>query len=100
MAGSSDKSIALDTENVRDIGATYTVGYSNATDRQKLRFQSSALGSDQPNEDLAAELRSYVPANYFYFAVAEHFRGCGVLDCRPFRYRGFARDRLAAETSA
>jgi hypothetical protein len=59
MAGSSDKSIALDTENVRDIGAMYTVGYSNATDRQKLRFQSSALGSDQPNDDLAAELQSY-----------------------------------------
>ena len=56
MAGSSDKSIALDTENVRDIGATYTVGYSNATGRQKLRSQRSALGSDQPNDGLAAEL--------------------------------------------
>jgi hypothetical protein len=31
MAGNSDKRIALDAENVRDIGATYTVCYSNAT---------------------------------------------------------------------
>ena len=30
MVGSSDKRIALDAENVRDIGATYTVCYSNA----------------------------------------------------------------------
>jgi hypothetical protein len=59
MAGSSDKKIALDTENERDTGATYTVCYSNATGRQKLRFQPSALGSDRPNDDLAAELKSY-----------------------------------------
>jgi hypothetical protein len=58
MAGSSDKSIALDAENVRDIGATYTVGYSNATGRQKLRSPASAPGSDQPNDGLAAELQS------------------------------------------
>ena len=44
MAGSSDKSIALDTENVRDIGATYTVGYSNATGRQKLHFPAQGAG--------------------------------------------------------
>jgi hypothetical protein len=31
MAGSSDKSITLDMENVRDIGVTYTARYSNAT---------------------------------------------------------------------
>jgi hypothetical protein len=30
MAGSSDKIIAPDAENVRDIGATYTACYSNA----------------------------------------------------------------------
>jgi hypothetical protein len=31
MAGSSDNRMALDAENVRDIGATYTLGYANAT---------------------------------------------------------------------
>jgi hypothetical protein len=30
MAGSSDKRIVLDTDNMRDIAATYTVGGSNA----------------------------------------------------------------------
>jgi len=46
MAGSSDKRIALDTElaNVRDIGATYTVCYSNAKGRQKLRFPAQCAG--------------------------------------------------------
>jgi hypothetical protein len=44
MAGSSDKRIALDTENVRDIGATYMVCYSNATGRQKLRFPAQCAG--------------------------------------------------------
>ena len=58
MAGSSDRSIALDTENVRDIGATYTVGYSNATVVRNFGSQPSALGSDQPNDGLAAELQS------------------------------------------
>jgi hypothetical protein len=30
MAGSSDKRIALNTDNMRDIAATYAVGCSNA----------------------------------------------------------------------
>jgi hypothetical protein len=29
---------------VRDIGATYTVGYSNSTGRQKLRFPAQYAG--------------------------------------------------------
>jgi hypothetical protein len=75
MAGSSDKSIALDAENVRDIGATYTVGYSNATGRQKLRSQPSALGSDQPNDGLAAELESCAVCRFWplaSFAAPQH----------------------------
>ena len=47
MAGSSDKRIALDAENVRDIGATYTVCYSNATITGIVPKQHTTGGKDR-----------------------------------------------------
>jgi len=50
MAGSSDNRIALDTDNMRDIGAGYTVSCSNAI-QIEVRFNVGPdVGSDPENQ--------------------------------------------------
>jgi hypothetical protein len=58
MAGSSDKRIVLDTDNMRDIAATYTVGCSNAI---QIKPRSNLVSISIPTIALA-EINEFIGA--------------------------------------
>jgi hypothetical protein len=61
MAGSSDKRIALNTDNMRDIAATYAVGCSNAI-QIKPRSNLVSISIPKVNSIALAEINEFIGA--------------------------------------